>query len=396
LPPEEDVNGDADPNCSLLYGWLRDVPVGDYVPRVAKALYPSLGCEVYFYVAGQSSGGFNIGWGRPRAHELRGRTGDPDESEVVLRSGRTAYLDPTGNDGEGDVDATFVSVLLDRGDVAFVRSFDANIPDEVLLTIMDAFDAVLPRVIPSTGACSGFRRTDLNDVALRNNGLTTVLPDTAVSTLGEQTSDLGPVHASVALTFNLGAEEVTIGRTIGATVNSAPNTSVRVDGNVMIFVTASDRELRKCILAGTVYDAAQDAATTGETATLPKLTDYSACGRLHLFAYGTTVNGGSALTFAVTLADLATADQFSGTYTLPDPRLAVELLQGQKLNAPLCTDLVGDFPTDRTHVIDSGEVTVELQGDQVTVTYSSLGSSSPGAPIIPDGSIRTQIEPCCG
>lgn len=90
------------------------------------------------------------------------------------------------------------------------------------------------------------------------NGLTVSLPETAIFTAGESTADLGPVHAGTSAEFTFDGGVAAVGRRIGGDNVPEPNFDQRVENGVVLFVKATDAELRSCLLGTAHYDALQD------------------------------------------------------------------------------------------------------------------------------------------
>lgn len=152
IPPNEQVNGDLEDNCSRLYHVVAQMRLDRYVPYVAKALSGEygtdhkVGCEIYFgggsdTEAPYSTSDFILALTTvPMLN--RGPTGDADESQVRLTTGSLALVDPTGNDGEGYGDVRVVSVPQRDGSVAFVTGLPGTTLD-LAITLADELDRAL-------------------------------------------------------------------------------------------------------------------------------------------------------------------------------------------------------------------------------------------------------------
>jgi hypothetical protein len=101
-------------------------------------------------------------------------------------------------------------------------------------------------------ACTGFVHRYVG------GGLTVDLPTDVAQVSGEATSDPGPIHASETHDFVLDSATITIGRRIGSEVVNEPLVSERVSNGVVLYVRASNDELRACLLASMLYDRDQD------------------------------------------------------------------------------------------------------------------------------------------
>lgn len=89
-------------------------------------------------------------------------------------------------------------------------------------------------------------------------GLTVSLPSAATFTTGGGTADPGPAHAGAGFEFNANGVLVSVGRNLGHDASPEANFAKRVDGDVVVWVKASDAALRQCLLATTTYSAALD------------------------------------------------------------------------------------------------------------------------------------------
>jgi hypothetical protein len=101
-------------------------------------------------------------------------------------------------------------------------------------------------------ACAGFEQRYVG------GGLTVDLPTDVAQASGGATSDPGPVHASESHDFMIESSTVTVGRRIGSAVVSEPLVSERVSNGVVLYATASNEELRACLLASMLYDRGED------------------------------------------------------------------------------------------------------------------------------------------
>lgn len=89
-------------------------------------------------------------------------------------------------------------------------------------------------------------------------GLTVSLPPAATPTTAGGTADSGPVHAGAGFEFNANGVLVSVGRNLGHDDSPEANFAKRVDGDVVVWVKASDSALRQCLLDTTTYSAALD------------------------------------------------------------------------------------------------------------------------------------------
>ena len=89
-------------------------------------------------------------------------------------------------------------------------------------------------------------------------GLTVGLPPAATPTTAGGTADPGPVHAGAGFEFNANGVLVSVGRNLGHDDSPEANFAKRIDGDVVVWVKASDAALRQCLLATTTYSAALD------------------------------------------------------------------------------------------------------------------------------------------
>ncbi len=148
LPPAASVNAVDDQNCARLYALVARMPLGPYIPSIAKALSPRVGCEINFGLpratnAIFSDDAFALGWVSDDSQVHRGPTGDPDETRTLLSSGHIAFVDLTGNDGAGYGAVCFVAVPRQDGSVAYVHGFTGGSSQQVTLTIADELDTLL-------------------------------------------------------------------------------------------------------------------------------------------------------------------------------------------------------------------------------------------------------------
>ena len=89
-------------------------------------------------------------------------------------------------------------------------------------------------------------------------GLTVSLPPAATPTTGGGTADPGPVHAGAGFEFNANGMLVSVGRNLGDDDSPENNVAKRADGDVVVWIKASDAALRQCLLDTTTYSAALD------------------------------------------------------------------------------------------------------------------------------------------
>ena len=89
-------------------------------------------------------------------------------------------------------------------------------------------------------------------------GLTVSLPPAATPTGGGGTADPGPVHAGAGFEFNANGMLVSVGRNLGDDDSPENNYAKRADGDVVVWIKASDAALRQCLLDTTTYSAALD------------------------------------------------------------------------------------------------------------------------------------------
>ena len=89
-------------------------------------------------------------------------------------------------------------------------------------------------------------------------GLTVSLPPAATSTTGGGTADPGPVHAGAGFEFNANGVLIAVGRNVGHDDSPEANFAKRVNGDVVVWVKATDAALRQCLLDTTTYSAALD------------------------------------------------------------------------------------------------------------------------------------------
>lgn len=90
------------------------------------------------------------------------------------------------------------------------------------------------------------------------SGLTVSLPPAATPTTAGGTADPGPVHAGAGVEFNANGVLVSVGRNLGHDASPEANFAKRVDGDIVVWIKASDAALRQCLLATTMYSAALD------------------------------------------------------------------------------------------------------------------------------------------
>ena len=152
MPSNERVNSDLDEHCTRLYNIVAEMALGPYVPAVAKAVGRDdgtdnkVGCDMYFGTPPQPDAvivedDFVIAL-LSEPLPQRDMTGDSDETQVVLTSGRLAFVDPTGDDGAGYDDVRVVSVPQADGGMVFVMGFTGT-PLDLTITIADEFDQAL-------------------------------------------------------------------------------------------------------------------------------------------------------------------------------------------------------------------------------------------------------------
>jgi hypothetical protein len=107
--------------------------------------------------------------------------------------------------------------------------------------------ATSTEVEPTASLCAGFTARYLGQ------GLTAALPDDAVASSGESSTELGPIHAGASVTLELGSVSVTVGRRFGTRIVAEAYFSQRVDGEVVVFVKSEDAALRECVLKSATY-----------------------------------------------------------------------------------------------------------------------------------------------
>jgi hypothetical protein len=86
-------------------------------------------------------GTFIVAWvSVPLPH--RQQTNDPDEVTRVLSSGAVAFVDPTGDDGQGYDDVRVVSIVQPDGSIGFVMGFKGT-SLESTVAVADKLDRAL-------------------------------------------------------------------------------------------------------------------------------------------------------------------------------------------------------------------------------------------------------------
>lgn len=90
------------------------------------------------------------------------------------------------------------------------------------------------------------------------DGLTVSLPESAIGTAGESTADPGPVHAATSAEFTFDGFVAVVGRRIGSDIVPEQDLDQRVENGVVLFVKATDPDLRSCLLRSTHYDPLED------------------------------------------------------------------------------------------------------------------------------------------
>ena len=109
-----------------------------------------------------------------------------------------------------------------------------------------------PSTHGATAKCSGLQRRYIG------SGLAVSLPPTATPTTGAGTADPGNVHSAAGVEFKVNGLLVSVGRNLGNDNRPEPGFAKRVDGDVVVWVKASDADLRKCLLDSTTYSAGRD------------------------------------------------------------------------------------------------------------------------------------------
>jgi hypothetical protein len=109
-----------------------------------------------------------------------------------------------------------------------------------------------PSTHGATANCSGFQPRYIG------SGLTVSLPPTATPTTYGGTADPGPVQTAAAVEFKLNGVLASVGRNLGSDNRPEADFAKRVDGDVVVWVKASDADLRKCLLDSTTYSVGRD------------------------------------------------------------------------------------------------------------------------------------------
>jgi len=90
------------------------------------------------------------------------------------------------------------------------------------------------------------------------DGLSGVLPESAVLVSGEQTTGDGAAPAAAARKFDIDGASVSVGRRLQSSLSYESGFDERDDGDVVLFVKADDPMLRACIADSLTYDAMLD------------------------------------------------------------------------------------------------------------------------------------------
>jgi hypothetical protein len=115
-----------------------------------------------------------------------------------------------------------------------------------------AMSSCRPSTQGATLRCSGFQPRYIG------SGLTVSLPPTATPTTYAATADLGNIQAAAGVEFKVNDVLVSIGRNLGHDNRPERNFAKRLDGDVVVWVKASNVDLRKCLLDSSTYSADRD------------------------------------------------------------------------------------------------------------------------------------------